>query len=154
MLMNTRPPVITDSVLICCTKYVGEEMPDRIATRNLIRSVSEPSAADQPNGSGRANPNAISSASIPHRSASRQKSACSFRSGAPLICVWACVRRIASPTDDRLQWKRIASGILLGLLGQLALADPRQDLLAEEDHRVQVRASLEQELGDADPFVL
>src|SRR5256885_2930637 len=146
MLMNTRPPVITDSVLICCTKYVGEEMPDRIATRNLIRSVSEPSAADQPNGSGRANPNAISSASIPHRSASRQKSACRPRSGAPLICVWACVRRIASPTDDRLQWKRMASGILFSLL---AFADPRQDLLAEEDHRVQVRASLEQELGDA-----
>src|SRR5262245_45191952 len=117
MLTNTRPPVMTERVLTCWTKYVGEEMPDRIATRKLMVSVRVPRAADQLKGSGRANPKAISSDSIPHRSAARQKATCASSSGAPLMLHWACERRRFSPTEERLQWKRSRVSSMGAVLG-------------------------------------
>src|ERR1051326_895505 len=120
--MQTRPPVSAATVLTCCTKSVGEIVPERTATMNLIRSVSWPSAAASVSGSGRAKENAVSSDSNPHSSACLQNRTSAPRSGVPESAARALARRSLSPADDMLQWKR--SGVM-------ALSDAVEKLLAE-----------------------
>src|ERR1051326_8467862 len=120
--MQTRPPVSAATVLTCCTKSVGEIVPERTATMNLIRSVSWPSAAASVSGSGRAKENAVSSDSTPHSSACLQNRTSAPRSGVPESAARALARRSLSPADDMLQWKR--SGVM-------ALSDAVEKLLAE-----------------------
>jgi hypothetical protein len=90
-------------VFTCCTKYVGETIPDRTATRNFTVLVHAPSAAAQVTGSGRENPNAISSDSMPNSSARNANCLCAAMSGTPLLSAAALALRIVSPTEDRLQ---------------------------------------------------
>src|SRR5258708_15574380 len=96
---------------------------------NLIRLVFMPSAAESVIGSGRVNPKAISSESIPHSSARRQNSTWRSRLSSLVISVVALVRRNLSPSCDRLQWNRKGISAFLVLTLQMA---PQADLIESQ----------------------
>src|ERR1051325_5838517 len=100
-----RPFVSVATELTCCTNTVGEKMPERTATMNLIFVVFMPMAAARTMGSGRWKPKAVSTESMPHSSACRQKLTSVSSSWMP-TAERACAPRYFSPAEDMLQRRR------------------------------------------------
>src|SRR5262245_15917242 len=148
MFSETRPWMSADRVLSCWTKIVGAKSPDRYARRNLSRVVTWPSTTPSSIGSGLDLPKSVSTESIPHSSARRQKCVCVVRSGWPssMEACWSQLDVIpgSSRLYGSLQWNLSGFGSMSALERHrrrrlpFALPHPRQDLAAEVGHLLQV----------------